>query len=171
MLKYISSFGLILVVLFSCNSNQDATTTETTTTSEIPSEEKVDNIMFESLLEVETLINKKLEDGSISQYIVRDGDNFIAESTTYYHDEEKVQPVMTKIIYITGNFMNIYWLENDIILARQDDYHHVFDRGELVASFLDSEPTELSAVEREEILQIPTVATKIINTPSANQPE
>lgn len=170
MLKYISFFGLILAVLFSCNSNE-STTTETTTTTEIPSEEKVDDMMFESLLEFETLINKKLEDGSISQYIVRDGDNFIAESTTYYHDEEKIHPAMTKIIYITGNFMNIYWLENNIIVARQDDYHHVFDRGELIASFLDSEPTELSAVEREEIIQIPTIATKIINTPSANQPE
>ena len=109
-------------------------------------------------------VEAELEEGKISNYIVRDGSGFVAESTTYYRDEEKTEPCKTKIIYLTGGFSDVYWLSDGIVWVDINEYSHIFQNAALITSMIDREETEISEQDKLEILKIPALALEIITT-------
>lgn len=131
----------------------------------------MDLAVFKNFQQQQASIANGMADGGFSEYVVRDGDGFVAESTTYYRDAEKTQAVKTKIIYLTGSFVDIYWLSNETLWVLQDDYIHVFQKGNLVLSLLDGEATEISDVDKAEVGKLPALATKILNSPASSDTE
>ncbi|BDS10039.1 hypothetical protein [Aureispira anguillae] len=111
-------------------------------------------------------IDAGLLDGSINNYTVRDGDEaFVAESTTYYKEEEKLSPYKTKIIYLTGGFIDVYWLADNIIWVHKEDYDYLFNNEELIAVLQKGIAVEGNEIDKQEVAKIPALAKKIINSP------
>lgn len=111
-------------------------------------------------------INGGLEDGSIKDYVVRDGDGaFIAESTTYYIEEAKKNACKTKIIYITGGSTDVYWLKDQLVLVHRDNYDYLFKNNEFVTALKDGVTIEVTTNELQEATKIPATASKIIASP------
>lgn len=112
-------------------------------------------------------IQADLTNGNLTTYAVRDGDPaaFVAESTTYYQDDEKTLPSLTKIIYLSGGFANVYWLKDEMVWIHKDDYDHLLQKGALVASFQDGTTIELTEQDKEAVLKILPLALNIITSP------
>lgn len=120
---------------------------------------------LEHLAKQQKRILKDFEAGNFKAYTVLDGEGMIAESSTYFKDEEKTAPIMTKIIYKTGGFISVYWLTDGIIWLDQDDYNHIFFNNKLILSLNNGEPAEISESEKKELNGIIPAAIKILESP------
>ena len=114
-------------------------------------------------------IVQEFEDGQYEFYVVRDGKELVAESSTYYRDEERTIPTMTKIIFLTGGFLSVYWLEDGIIWINQDNYDYVFRKENLLLAMNGGEPTKLSDSDKEAVIELMPMALEILTSPAAEE--
>ena len=173
-------FAIIFLTAIACNSDssqnaspkafpvdkQSEPPTETPNTGAVLSADEL-----RTITEQKEAIVKEFEDGQYESYVVRDGKDLVAESSTYYRDEEKTIPTMTKIIFLTGGFLTVYWLEDGIIWMNQDDDDYVFRKENLLLAMKGGEPTELSDSDKEEAIKLMPMALEILTSPSAQESE
>lgn len=112
-------------------------------------------------------IEAQQSEGKLSYYLTRDGvAAFVAESTTYYKEEEKVRPLKTTIIYLTGDSATIYWLDNKVVLVNQEAYQYLFKNSVLIATLKDGILSEeVGEKDQETAKKVLRIAQKIITTP------
>lgn len=167
-MKYLLSLSL-LFVLFACNNVTNSDTDTTTTTDSTAQNNTVANpneIALKLFSQQKETIEKGLAEGAISEYTVKDGAGFVAESTTYYTNAEKTVPCLTKIIYKTGGFANVYWLNDGTIWVEKDDYSHVFQKGSWLFSLSDNQITEISESDKADAAEVSALAVEIISSKS-----
>jgi len=177
-MKNILSIALIFILIISCSSegseNFSAKRFPVDNRAEEPAVPNTTAAVLGAtelklLTKQKETISKGFEEGAFGAYTVLDGEGMIAESTTYFRDEEKTEPTMTKIIYKTGSFVNVYWLTDGIIWLAQDDYNHVFFNNKLILSLNNGEPADISDGEKEELNEMIPVAIKILESPAATE--
>jgi hypothetical protein len=171
-MKYLFFIPTFLIsISFSCsdtgtdNNNTESASdnsTEKTVTSSV--DKQADEETLQLIIAQKETIAAELEEGKISNYIVRNGNGFVAESTTFYRDDEKTEPCKTKIIYLTGGFSDVYWLTDGIVWVDINEYSHIFQNAALITSMIDKEETEISEQDKLEILKIPALAVEIITS-------
>jgi hypothetical protein len=170
-MKYSSLFFLFFIITIACSSDPSQSAFPKKIPVDNRAEHQVDEAtVLDAQIKKSVQTAKKIEDqrsdGSLSNYVTRDGvAPFVAESTTYYEGERKVTPLKTTIIYLTGSSANVYWLANKFVLLSKDDYQYLFKNSVLIASLQDGNPTEVSDKEEEQAIEILGIAQKIISAP------
>lgn len=170
-MKYSSLFFLFFILTIACSSDPSQSAFPKKIPVDNRAEHQVDeatvlNAQIKKSIQTAEDIENQRNDGSLSNYVTRDGvAAFVAESTTYYKEEDKVTPLKTTIIYLTGGSANVYWLADKFVLLKKDDYEYLFKTGVLIASLQDGKPTEVGENEKEEATKVLTIAQKIISAP------
>lgn len=170
-MKYSSLFFLFFILTIACSSDPSQSAFPKKIPVDNRAEHQVDETtilaaQIKKSIETAKEIEDQRNDGSLSNYVTRDGvAAFVAESTTYYKEESKVTPLKTTIIYLTGGSANIYWLADRFVLLGKDDYQYLFKNSVLVASLQDGNPTEVGENEQKEATKILGIAQKIISSP------
>lgn len=131
-----------------------------------PDEASILNAQIKESLESIYLVETQLEDGTISNYATRDGvADFVAESTTYYKEEEKTTPLKTTIIYLTGSATDVYWLSDKVVIVSKDDYQYLFKNSVLVTTLQEGKTVEVGENDQEAAKEVLNIAQKIIQSP------
>jgi hypothetical protein len=170
-MKYSSLFFLFFILTVACSSDPS----QSAFPKRIPVDNRVEHQVDEATIlaaQIEKTvqgaaeIERKRTDGSLSNYVTRDGRaEFVAESTTYYKEEDKVTPLKTTIIYLTGGSANVYWLADKVVLLHKDDYQYLFKNSVLVATLKEGTPTEVDENDKEAAKKTLTIAQQIILSP------
>lgn len=170
-MKYSSLFFLFFIITIACSSDPSQSAFPKRIPVDNRAEHQVDeatilSAQIKKAIQTVEEIEGQRNDGSLSNYVTRDGSAaFVAESTTYYKEEGKVTPVKTTIIYLTGDSAKIYWLANKFVFLSKDNYQYLFKNSVLIASLEDGNPTEVGENEEKEAAKTLGIAQKIINTP------
>lgn len=115
--------------------------------------------------EMEELLNGE----SSRYYTVRDGDgSFVAESTTFYKEEERKTPLKTKIIYLTGDYDNVYWLGDNVVWVERGETTYIFKGQTLSVALQDGQPFEPTQSDRNDVAKVPPLAKRLLVLPPAN---
>lgn len=113
--------------------------------------------------------NILLEGESSRYYTVRDGDgSFVAESTTFYKEEKRKTPLKTKIIYLTGDYDNVYWLGDDVTWIERGARAYVFKGQTLSVALEDGQPFEPTQSDQNDVAKVPPLAKRLLALPPAN---
>lgn len=114
-------------------------------------------------------IDTLLKATSLRYYAVRNGDGgFVAESTTYYQEEERQTPLQTKIIYLTGNYDKVYWLGDGVIWLEQGNRTYIYKNQSLVMALQDGTEIEVTENEKNDAAKVPPIARKLLQLPAVN---
>ena len=111
-----------------------------------------------------------LLDGEASRYYtVRDGDGgFVAESTTFYQEESRKTPLKTKIIYLTGDYDNVYWIGDGVVWVERGTTTYIFQGQTLAVALQDEEAFEPTQSDKNDAAKVPPLAKRLLNLPPAN---
>lgn len=170
-MRYSSLLFLFFIITIACSSDPSQSAFPKKIPVDNRAEHQVDettvlNAQIKKSVQTAAEIEAQRNDGSLSNYVTRDGvAPFVAESTTYYKEESKITPLKTTIIYLTGGSSNVYWLADKFVLLSKDDYQYLFKTGVLIASLQDGTLTEVGENEQEEASKTLGIAQKIIGTP------
>ena len=154
--------GLLCFFLIACNTGSDPIVN--TSTDTITNQKEQDNTILadiEAKLTEIDMINAEIEAGHSHFYSVLDGWAMMAESTTYFEDEAKSKPCKTKIIYLDGSFINVYWLANEFMCLEIHDMLHLYQEGVLIQSIQDNVLIELSEQDRLEAVKLAATPIEI----------
>lgn len=146
-------------VLISCDANSTVATEENTAT-----ETTVTNSLaeFKVFIDQKEVTEKGISEGKITYYSVLDGEGMVAESSTYYTDEEKMMPCLTKIIYKTGGLVSVYWLHDETMWIDKDEYSYIYKKGNLIATLSNNEPAESNDSDKAAVAEIQVLAMGIV---------
>jgi hypothetical protein len=170
-MKYNSLFFLFFILTVACSSDPSQSAFPKKIPVDNRAEHQVDEAtiltaQIKKAVQVAKDIEGQRSDGSLSNYITRDGKAaFVAESTTYYKEEGKVTPVKTTIIYLTGDSANVYWLSNKFVFVDINGYQYLFKNSVLIATLKDGAPTEVEEADKEGARKVLGIAQKIILSP------
>lgn len=170
-MKYSSLLFLFFIITIACSSDPSQSAFPKKIPVDNRAEHQVDettvlNAQIKKSIQSAAEIESQRNDGSLSNYVTRDGvAPFVAESTTYYKEESKITPLKTTIIYLTGGSDNVYWLADKFVLISKDDYQYLFKTGVLIASLQDGTLTEVGENQQEEANKTLGIAQKIISAP------
>lgn len=170
-MKYSSLFFLFFILTIACSSDPSQSAYPKTIPIDNRAEHQVDeaavlSAQIKKSVQTAAEIERKRTDGSLSNYVTRDGKaEFVAESTTYYQEEGKVTPLKTTIIYLTGDSANVYWLADKVVLLHKDDYQYLFKNTVLIATLKEGTPTEVDENDQESAKKALTIAQQIILSP------
>lgn len=124
---------------------------------------KADIKIYADLRSEKETIVAEIEAGKIFTYSVLDGAGMIAESTTYFRDEDKQNPCKTHIIYLTGGSSDVYWLRDNFMMIDVSGTLHLYQNEQLVQSYRDDEILDLSPQDQLEASKLPASAIEIIS--------
>lgn len=170
-MKYISLFFLFFIVIIACSSDPSQSAFPKkipvdNRTEHQPDEATILTAKIKQSIEAVEEIEAKRTDGSLSNYVTRDGvADFVAESTTYYKEEKKVTPLKTSIIYLTGESVNVYWLKDKVVLLNKDDYQYLFKNSVLLTPLQNGTVTEVTENDQKTAQEVLSIAQKIITSP------
>jgi len=170
-MKYNSLLFLSFIITFACSSDPSQSAFPKRIPVDTRAEHQVDEMaavlsaQIKKSIQATKEIEDKQNDGSLS-YVTRDGvAEFVAESTTYYKEENKVHPLKTTIIYLTGDSVNVYWLANKVVLLKKDGYQYLFKNNVLISTLREWIVTEVEKKEQDTAKKIVSIAQKIISSP------
>lgn len=175
-MKYNSLLFLFFLLTVSCSSDPSQSAFPKKIPVDNRAEHQVDEAtvltaQIKKSIQAAKEIEDQRNDGSLSNYVTRDGvAAFVAESTTYYKEEAKVSPLKTTIIYLTGDSATVYWLANKVVLIHKDAYQYLFKNSILIVTLKGDLPTEeVEENDQEAAKEILGIAQKIISTPITNE--
>lgn len=170
-MKYISLFFLFFVITISCSSDPSQSAFPKkipvdNRTEHQPDEATILAAKIKQSIEAVEEIEAKRADGSLSNYVTRDGvADFVAESTTYYKGEKKITPIKTSIIYLTGESVGIYWLKDKVVWLDKDDYQYLFKNSVLLTTLQNGVVVEVAESDQKTAQEVLRIAQKIITSP------
>ncbi|CAA6825506.1 MAG: Unknown protein, partial [uncultured Aureispira sp.] len=170
-MKYSSLFFLFFVLTIACSSDPSQSAFPKNIPVDNRPEHQVDQATIlaaqvKKSVQTAQEIEDQRNDGSLSNYVTRDGvAPFVAESTTYYKEAGKVTPVKTSIIYLTGDAANVYWLADKFVLLSKNDYQYLFKNSVLIASLKEETPVEIGETDRKAATKTLNIAQQIISAP------
>lgn len=110
-----------------------------------------------------------LEGEATRYYTVRDGDGgFVAESTTFYQEETRKTPLKTKIIYLTGDYDNVYWLGDQVVWVERNRTDYIFRGQTLVVALENGNPFDPTQSDKNNAAKVPPLAQRLLALPAAN---
>jgi len=160
-------FSLVLLNIMACNNSQNESATESTTeqnTTVVEEPNHTNTDYSTAIVSEQKVLKTAFESGEWSYYTVQDGEGLIAESTTYFQDEAKTQPAMTKLIYLTGDFVNVFWLSNEVVWMDKDDYTYIFQEGAYWFSLQEGTMVESNSIDIEKATAVLEIANGLLNT-------
>lgn len=159
---YILFFCLILSACSTPSTPSTTTTKVSTDSSTLRDLKKADITIYADLRSEKETIAAEIEAGKIYTYSVLDGAGMIAESTTYFRDEDKQNPCKTHIIYLTGGATDVYWLRDNFMMIDVNGTMHLYQNEQLIQSYRNDEIIDLSPQDQLEASKLPAPAIEII---------
>lgn len=158
-------FSALFCCIIACNNPQSETVSEESTTEAetVDTPENTTTDYATAIISEHNLLKTAFENGELSYYLVQDGEGLVAESTTYFQDEAKTQASMTKIIYLTGDFVNVFWLSNNVVWIDKDDYTYVFEEGNYSFSLQAATIVKSNSIDIEKAAAVLEIANGLIS--------